>query len=146
MNRVLKKSMRIPRFGFTIEEQQKTVSLDEALEALTPARQRKSSLVEFEKDHVVITKHVIVCPWCGKKTLAYHDHQRKAFLPTDIQSAQQTSISEKTPQTLVFNRPIEAMDYFICPKCNTGSRPSKGFIDVLFTADKRKIRISRKLE
>lgn len=146
MNRVLKKSMRIPRFGFTIEEQQKTVSLDEALEALTPARQRKSSLVEFEKDHVVITKHAVVCPWCGKKTPAYHDHQRKAFLPTDIQSAQQTSISEKTPQTLVFNRPIEAMDYFICPKCNTGSRPSKGFIDVLFTADKRKIRISRKLE
>lgn len=146
MNRVLKKSMRIPRFGFTIEKQQKTVDRDEAFEVLTPARQRKSTLAVFENDNVVITKHVIVCPWCGKKTPAYHDRQRKAFLPTDIQSAQQTSISEKTPQTLVFNRPIEAMDYFICPKCNTGSRPSKGFIDVLFIVDRKTIKIFRKLE
>ena len=44
MNRVLKKSMRIPRFGFTIEKQQKTVGRDVAFEVLTPARQRKAPL------------------------------------------------------------------------------------------------------
>lgn len=56
MNRVLKKSMRIPRFGFTIEKQQKTVGRDVAFEVLTPARQRKSTLAVFENDNVVITK------------------------------------------------------------------------------------------
>lgn len=146
MSQVLQKAMRIPRFGFTIEEQQKIVGLKETLEALTPACQMKSTLAVFENDHAEITKHVVVCPWCGKKTPAYHNHQCKAFLPMNILSAQQTSISEKTPQTLVFNRSIETMSYFICPKCNMESYPSKGFIDVLFTIDKRKIRISRKLE
>lgn len=146
MYQALQKEMRIFRFGFTIEEQQKIVGLKEALEDLTPARQRKSTLVVFENEHAVITKHAVVCPWCGKKTPAYHNHQWKAYLPMEVQSAQQTSISEKTPQTLVFNRPIETMDYFICPKCNMESYPSKGFVDVLFTVDKRKIKISRKLE
>lgn len=146
MNRVLKKSMRIPRFGFTIEKQQKTVGRDVAFEVLTPARQRKSTLAVFENDNVVITKHVIVCPWCGKKAPAYHNNQMEPHQLIDMWLAQQTSMFEKLPKTLLFNRPIEAMDYFICPKCNTGSRPSKGFIDVLFTADERKIRISRKLE
>lgn len=146
MYQALQKEMRIFRFGFTIEEQQKIVGLKEALEDLTPTRQRKSTLVVFENEHAVITKHAVVCPWCGKKTPAYHNHQWKAYLPMEVQSAQQTSISEKTPQTLVFNRPIETMDYFICPKCNMESYPSKGFVDVLFTVDKRKIRISRKLE
>ena len=110
MYQALQKEMRIFRFGFTIEEQQKIVGLKEALEDLTPARQRKSTLVVFENEHAVITKHAVVCPWCGKKTPAYHNHQWKAYLPMEVQSAQQTSISEKTPQTLVFNRPIETMD------------------------------------
>ena len=79
MNRVLKKSMRIPRFGFTIEKQQKTVGRDVAFEVLTPARQSKSTLAVFENDHAVITKHAVVCPWCGKKTPAYHNHQWKAY-------------------------------------------------------------------
>ena len=146
MCQALQKAMRIPRFGFTIEEQQKIFSSDKALEALTPARQSKSTLAVFENDHAVITKHAVVCPWCGKKTPAYHNHQWKAYLPMDIQLAQQTSISEKIPQTLVFNRPIGTMNYFICPKCNMESHQSKGFVDVLFTVDKRKIRISRQLE
>lgn len=77
MNRVLKKSMRVPRFGFTIEKQQKTVGRDVAFEVLTPARQRKSTLAVFENDNVVITKHVIVCPWCGKKAPAYYKNRKQ---------------------------------------------------------------------
>lgn len=146
MNRVLKKSMRIPRFGFTIEEQQKTVSLDEALEALTPARQRKSTLAVFENDNVVITKHVIVCPWCGKKAPAYHNNQMEPHQLIDMWLAQQTSMFEKLPKTLLFNRPIEAMEKFVCPRCNMISHPSKGFIDVLFIVDRKTIKIFRKLE
>ncbi len=146
MNRVLKKSMRIPRFGFTIEEQQKTVSMDEALEALTPARQRKSTLAVFENDNVVITKHVIVCPWCGKKAPAYHNNQMEPHQLIDMWLAQQTSMFEKLPKTLLFNRPIEAMEKFVCPRCNMISHPSKGFIDVLFIVDRKTIKIFRKLE
>ena len=146
MNRVLKKSMRIPRFGFTIEKQQKTVGRDVAFEVLTPARQRKSTLAVFENDNVVITKHVIVCPWCGKKAPAYHNNQMEPHQLIDMWLAQQTSMFEKLPKTLLFNRPIGTMNYFICPKCNMESHQSKGFVDVLFTVDKRKIRISRQLE
>lgn len=146
MNRVLKKSMRIPRFGFTIEEQQKTVDRDEAFEVLTPARQRKSTLAVFENDNVVITKHVIVCPWCGKKTPAYHNNQMEPHQLIDMWLAQQTSMFEKLPKTLLFNRPIEAMEKFVCPRCNMISHPSKGFIDVLFIVDRKTIKIFRKLE
>lgn len=146
MRKVLQKAMRIPRFGFTIEEQQKTVSRDEAFEALTPVRQKKSTLAVFENNLVVITKHAIACPLCGKKTPAYHNHQRKVYLPMDIWLAQQTSIAEMIPQTLVFNGSIETMNYFICHRCNMKSYPSKGFVDVFFTVDRRKIKISRKLE
>ena len=56
MGRVLQKAMRIPRFGFAIEEQRKIYSLDQALEALTPAHQSKSTSAAFEDDHIVITK------------------------------------------------------------------------------------------
>lgn len=146
MNRVLKKSMRIPRFGFTIEKQQKTVGRDVAFEVLTPARQRKSTLAVFENDNVVITKHVIVCPWCGKKAPAYHNNQMKPHQLIDMWLAQQTSMFEKLPKTLLFNRPIEAMEKFVCPRCNMISHPSKGFIDVLFIVDRKTIKIFRKLE
>ena len=146
MNRVLKKSMRIPRFGFTIEKQQKTVGRDVAFEVLTPARQRKSTLAVFENDNVVITKHVIVCPWCGKKAPAYHNDQMEPHQLIDIWLAQQTSMFEKLPKTLLFNRPIEAMEKFVCPRCNMISHPSKGFIDVLFIVDRKTIKIFRKLE
>lgn len=146
MNRVLKKSMRIPRFGFTIEEQQKTVGRDVAFEVLTPARQRKSTLAVFENDNVVITKHVIVCPWCGKKAPAYHNNQMEPHQLIDMWLAQQTSMFEKLPKTLLFNRPIEAMEKFVCPRCNMISHPSKGFIDVLFIVDRKTIKIFRKLE
>lgn len=146
MNRVLKKSMRVPRFGFTIEKQQKTVGRDVAFEVLTPARQRKSTFAVFENDKAVIIKHMIVCPWCGKKTPAYHNKQIKPYESMDIWLAQQTSILEDIPKTLIFNRPIEAMNYFICPKCNTGSRPSKEFVDVYFTIDSKAVKISQKLE
>jgi hypothetical protein len=146
MNRVLKKSMRIPRFGFTIEKQQKTVGRDVAFEVLTPARQRKSTLAVFENDNVVITKHVIVCPWCGKKAPAYHNNQMEPHQLIDMWLAQQTSMFEKLPKTLLFNRPIEAMEKFVCPRCNMISHPSKGFIDVLFIVDRKTIKIFRKLE
>lgn len=146
MNRVLKKSMRIPRFGFTIEKQQKTVGRDVAFEVLTPARQRKSTLAVFENDNVVITKHVIVCPWCGKKAPAYHNDQMEPHQLIDMWLAQQTSMFEKLPKTLLFNRPIEAMEKFVCPRCNMISHPSKGFIDVLFIVDRKTIKIFRKLE
>ena len=146
MNRVLKKSMRIPRFGFTIEKQQKTVGRDVAFEVLTPARQRKSTLAVFENDHAVITKHVIVCPWCGKKAPAYHNNQMEPHQLIDMWLAQQTSMFEKLPKTLLFNRPIEAMEKFVCPRCNMISHPSKGFIDVLFIVDRKTIKIFRKLE
>ena len=146
MNRVLKKSMRIPRFGFTIEKQQKTVGRDVAFEVLTPARQRKSTLAVFENDNVVITKHVIVCPWCGKKAPAYHNNQMESHQLIDMWLAQQTSMFEKLPKTLLFNRPIEAMEKFVCPRCNMISHPSKGFIDVLFIVDRKTIKIFRKLE
>ena len=146
MNRVLKKSMRIPRFGFTIEKQQKTVGRDVAFEVLTPARQRKSTLAVFENDNVVITKHVIVCPWCGKKAPAYHNNQMEPYQLIDMWLAQQTSMFEKLPKTLLFNRPIETMEKFVCPRCNMISHPSKGFIDVLFTVDRKIIKIFRKLE
>lgn len=146
MNRVLKKSMRIPRFGFTIEKQQKTVGRDVAFEVLTPARQRKSTLAVFENDNVVITKHVIVCPWCGKKAPAYHNNQMEPHQLIDMWLAQQTSMFEKLPKTLLFNRPIEAMEKFVCPRCNMMSHPSKGFIDVLFIVDRKTIKIFRKLE
>ena len=146
MNRVLKKSMRIPRFGFTIEKQQKTVGRDVAFEVLTPARQRKSTLAVFENDNVVITKHVIVCPWCGKKDPAYHNNQMEPHQLIDMWLAQQTSMFEKLPKTLLFNRPIEAMEKFVCPRCNMISHPSKGFIDVLFIVDRKTIKIFRKLE
>lgn len=146
MNCVLKKSMRIPRFGFTIEKQQKTVGRDVAFEVLTPARQRKSTLAVFENDNVVITYHVFVCPWCGKKTPAYHNNQMGPHQLTDIWLAQQTSMFEKLPKALLFNRPIETMEKFVCPRCNMMSHPSKGFIDVLFTVDRKIIKIFRKLE
>ena len=146
MNRVLKKSMRIPRFGVTIEKQQKTVGRDVAFEVLTPARQRKSTLAVFENDNVVITKHVIVCPWCGKKAPAYHNNQMEPHQLIDMWLAQQTSMFEKLPKTLLFNRPIEAMEKFVCPRCNMISHPSKGFIDVLFIVDRKTIKIFRKLE
>ena len=146
MNRVLKKSMRIPRFGFTIEKRQKTVGRDVAFEVLTPARQRKSTLAVFENDNVVITKHVIVCPWCGKKAPAYHNNQMEPHQLIDMWLAQQTSMFEKLPKTLLFNRPIEAMEKFVCPRCNMISHPSKGFIDVLFIVDRKTIKIFRKLE
>lgn len=146
MNRVLKKSMRIPRFGFTIEKQQKTVGRDVAFEVLTPARQRKSTLAVFENDNVVITKHVIVCPWCRKKAPAYHNNQMEPHQLIDMWLAQQTSMFEKLPKTLLFNRPIEAMEKFVCPRCNMISHPSKGFIDVLFIVDRKTIKIFRKLE
>ena len=146
MNRVLKKSLRSHRFGFTIEEQQKTVGRDVAFEVLTPARQRKSTLAVFENDNVVITKHVIVCPWCGKKAPAYHNDQMEPHQLIDMWLAQQTSMFEKLPKTLLFNRPIEAMEKFVCPRCNMISHPSKGFIDVLFIVDRKTIKIFRKLE
>lgn len=146
MRQELQKIMRIPRFGFTIEKQHEIINRDKAFEVLTPARQSKSTVAVFENDHVVITKHVIACPWCGKTMPAYYSRKMKSHPMLDIWLAQQTSISEKIPQALVFNRPIETMNYFICPKCNMESYPSKGFVDVLFTIDKRKIKISRKLE
>lgn len=138
--------MKIPRFGFAIEKREKTVNKDEAFEALTPARQKKSTCAVIENDQVVITKHAIVCPWCGKKTPAYHSHQTTSYLLTDVWLAQQTSILESIPKKLIFNRPIEAMSYFICPRCNMKSYPSKGFVDVMFSVNRKQIIISRKLE
>lgn len=145
MNSVLTKSMRIPRFGFTIEGRQKTVGWDTAFEVLTPARQKKSTLAVFENDKVVITKHVIVCPWCRKETPAYHNDPIEPYQLMDIWISKQKSVSERQPKTLMFNKPTEVMDRFICPRCNMGSCPSKGFIDVFFTIDRKAIKISRKL-
>ena len=143
---MLIKSMRIPRLGFTIEERQKVVDRNDVYEALTPARQRKSTIVVFENDNIVITKHVIVCPWCGKEAPAYQNYQMKPYQLMDIWISQQTSMSERQPKTLILNRPIEVMNVFVCPKCNSVSFPRKGFVDVLFTADRKVMKITRRLE
>ena len=59
---------------------------------------------------------------------------------------QQISWFDELPSALVFNKPREETSDFICPKCNAISHQSKGFVDVTFTVDKKKIIISRKLE
>lgn len=146
MRQVLQKAMRIPRFGFAIEEQHIIFSPDKALEALTPARQRKSTFAVFENNHVMIAKHVIVCPRCGKTMPAYYSRKIKSHPLLNVWLSQQISFFDELPSVLVFNNPIEEMSFFICPKCNMKSHQSKGFVDVLFVVDKRKIKISRKLE
>ena len=146
MRQVLQKAMRIPRFGFAIEEQHIIFSPDKALEALTPARQRKSTFAVFENNHVMIAKHVIVCPRCGKTMPAYYSRKIKSHPLLNVWLSQQISFFDELPSVLVFNNPIEEMSFFISPKCNMKSHQSKGFVDVLFAVDKRKIKISRKLE
>ena len=146
MGQVLQKAMRIPRFGFAIEEQRKIYSLDQALEALTPAHQSKSTSAAFEDDHMVITKHIIVCPWCGKTAPAYYNRKINPHPLLNVWIEQQISWFDELPSALVFNKPREETSDYICPKCNAISHRSKGFVDVTFTVDKKKIIISRKLE
>lgn len=146
MRQELKKAMRIPRFGFTIEKRHKIIDRDKAFEILTPAYQSKITFAVLKNDHVVITKHVIVCPWCGKTTPAYYSLQVNPQPMLNAWLAQQISFFNELPSTLVFNKPIEKMHCFACPNCHAKSYQSKGFVDVLFTVDKKKIVISRKLE
>ena len=146
MGQVLQKAMRIPRFGFAIEEQRKIFSFDQALEVLTPAHQSKSTSAAFEDDHIVITKHIIVCPWCGKTAPAYYSRKINPHPLLNVWIEQQISWFDELPSALVFNKPREETSDYICPKCNAISHRSKGFVDVTFTVDKKKIIISRKLE
>lgn len=139
MGQVLQKAMRIPRFGFAIEEQRKIFSLDQALEALTPAHQSKSTSAAFEDDHIVITKHIIVCPWCGKTAPAYYSRKINPHPLLNVWIEQQISWFDELPSALVFNKPREETSDYICPKCNAISHRSKGFVDVHSPLTKRRL-------
>ncbi len=142
------KTMRLPRYGYTIEERKKAVNRDIAYKVLTPALQRKCKEAVRCENTVVITKQVIVCPHCGKESPAYRNHgcQGKSQEAINAWVFPQVSLFEEQPGNLVFNTPIDTIDKFVCPRCSAVLSPSKGFIDASLTVNKKGVKISRRLE
>ena len=109
MGQVLQKAMRIPRFGFAIEEQRKIFCLDQALEALTPAHQSKSTSAAFEDDHIVITKHINDSDWCGKTAAAYYSRKINTQHLRNDRIEQQNTWYDGLLSALAFKEPREEM-------------------------------------
>ncbi len=142
------KTMRLPRYGYTIEERKEVMNRGIAYKVLTPALQRKCKEAVRCENTIVITKQVIVCPHCGKESSDYRNHELQIKSQEAINAWEfpQLSMFEEQPDKLIFNAPINITDQFVCPRCSTALSPSKGFVDVSITVNKRGVKISRRLE
>ena len=151
---MFEKAIRISNCGFTIEVRKKVVDRDIAYEALTPKRQRKSTFAVREDNFVTITKHVVVCSFCGKETPAYEEYIRKSESNYQIKPqrlietwlSRQMSIFGEQPKILTFNTPIKSLDRVICPRCKTVLRRRNEFVDISFKVNRKSIKVSRKLQ
>lgn len=142
------RTMRLPRYGYMIAERKEVINRGIAYKVLTPALQRKCKEAMRCENTIVITKQVIVCPHCGKESSAYRNHELQIKSQEAINAWEfpQLSMFEEQPDKLTFNEPINITDHYVCPRCSTALSPSKGFVDVSITVNKRGVKISRRLE
>ena len=64
--------------GFRLRSRTSMVDLDKAAAMLNTRRQRRYTSAYRVVEQCVLTSHVIVCPFCGKSTPAYHHWSRTA--------------------------------------------------------------------
>lgn len=150
---MFRRSMQIPRFGFTIETRKKAIRRDTAYAVIT-AHQQKITCAEQEDHAIAITKHTFVCPYCRKEMPAYKEYLTKKPERTSIKplsviaewTSGQLSLFGELPKILPLNTPIKSLNKFVCPRCNAVSHPSKGTVKVSISVKKKAITISRRLD
>ena len=146
-------NLTLPHLGFRIETREITVDSDRAQDILTAEEQQKTSYAVRNDNDVTITKHVIVCSYCGEETPAYADcisHSKKSFKSKtrdeiDLWATRQMSLFGEPPQTISFNDPIGRMDRFTCPHCSTKLVADERKYHVIIRSGRRKIKILREL-
>ncbi|MGM9553712.1 MAG: hypothetical protein ACI3V2_05355 [Faecousia sp.] len=151
-----KQVIHAPSFGFTVEERKTVIPCDAAGGILTPVLQKKSTSAELKEDTIILTKHVVLCPCCGKETPAYQEFLGKAATVASIKSQSfieswasgQRRLFDEPPAAIRFNVPVDAMEElgeFVCPKCKCLLPRSSGTVEATICAGQKTIKLSRKL-
>lgn len=84
------------RNGYIIQEKKQQIPRTQIEQVLTPHLQEQSTDAKLTNDTVILTRHVVVCPFCGKETPAYTQKENSTFrirTPQELLTWASTQIS-----------------------------------------------------
>jgi len=138
------------RNGYIIQEKKQQIPRTQIEQVLTPHLQEQSTDAKLTNDAVILTRHVIVCPFCGKETPAYTQKENSTFrirTPQELLTWASTQISwfeEKEP-VLHFNTPISATKALRCAHCKTEIRPNQDTVRAILSVRRKTVRLAVQL-
>lgn len=139
--------------GYVIREKCETVDTEQACRLMASRKQLRYTKAEKSGDSVILTRHVLVCPYCGKVIPAYGhflSHQKRHSKKSAQEIAdwiwpQTTLFGTAEQSTISFFQPEQYDDAFHCPKCMLISYPASQTVFVSICSTEKSVCINRKI-
>ena len=138
---------RVPD-GFRVRRLEETAALDAAAALLSTRRQRRYTSALRLGETCRLTRHVAVCPCCGRNTPAYEgflhpsEEEGEPRIPAERIWAWSVNLSFFPEEDeLRFNEPRQE-ESFTCPHCSRTSRRGTGEREVVILPEKDWVRMT----